>query len=123
MGRPASDVLAATPQAFYELLVASASKDPNEMKTFAAAHPEIAALSAWATSDSWTGSYAEERYNSLNSFIFTDSSGAEHTVRWLLLPAAQPVAVSPDDLAKRGPDFLEQEIAGSAAGRCAGRWW
>ena len=27
------------------------------------------------------------------------------------VPAAQPVAVSPDDLAKRGPDFLEQEIA------------
>ena len=26
------------------------------------------------------------------------------------LPAAQPVAVSPDELAKRGPDFLEQEI-------------
>ena len=30
-----------TPQAFYELLLASGSKDPNAMKTFAAAHPEI----------------------------------------------------------------------------------
>jgi hypothetical protein len=39
-----------------------------------------------------------------------DSSGAENTLRWSLLPAAQPVSVSPDDLAKRGPDFLEQEI-------------
>ena len=58
----------------------------------------------------WTGSYAEERFNSLNSFIFVDNSGAEHAVRWSLLPAAQPVSVSPDDLAKRGPDFLEQEI-------------
>ena len=27
------------------------------------------------------------------------------------MPAAQPVAVSPEELAKRGPDFLEQEIA------------
>jgi catalase len=27
-----------------------------------------------------------------------------------LLPAAQPVTVSPDELGKRGPDFLEQEI-------------
>ena len=26
-------------------------------------------------------------------------------------PAAQPVAVSPEELAKRGPDFLEREIA------------
>jgi catalase len=99
-----------TPQAFYELLIASASKDPDAMKTFAAAHPEIAAFGGWAKSAPWTGSYAEERFNSLNSFVFTDNSGAEHTVRWSLVPAAQPVPVSPDDLAKRGPDFLEQEI-------------
>jgi catalase len=100
-----------TPQAFYELLLASASKDPDAMKTFAAAHPEIAPFGAWAKSGPWTGSYAEERYNGLDSFVFTDSSGAEHTVRWSLLPAAQPVPVSPDELAKRGPNFLEQEIA------------
>ena len=100
-----------TPQAFYELLVASASKDPNAMKTFAGVHPEIAAFGAWAKSAPWTGSYAEERYNSLNSFILIDNSGAEHAVRWSLLPAAQPIPISPDDLAKRGPNFLEQEIA------------
>ncbi len=80
------------------------------MKTFVGAHPEIAAFGAWAKSAPWTGSYAEERFNSLNSFIFIDSSGAEHAVRWSLIPAAQPVAVSPEELAKRGPDFLEQEI-------------
>jgi catalase len=100
-----------TPRAFYELLLASASKDPNAMKTFAGAHPEIAAFGAWAKNAPWTGSFAEERFNGLNSFVFTDVSGAEHTVRWSLLPAAQPVAVSPADLAKRGPDFLEQEVA------------
>jgi catalase len=99
-----------TPRAFYELLIASASKDPNAMKTFAGAHPEIAAFGAWAKNAPWTGSYAEERFNGLNSFVFADGSGAEHTVRWSLLPAAQPVPVSPADLAKRGPDFLEQEI-------------
>ena len=68
------------------------------------------AFGAWAKSAPWTGSYAEERFNSLNSFVFADSSGAEKTVRWSLLPAAHPVPVSPDDLAKRGLDFLEQEI-------------
>jgi len=99
-----------TPQGFYELLLASASKDPDAMKTFAAAHPEFAAFGAWATNGPWTGSYAEDRFNGLNSFVFTDSSGAEHMVRWSLVPAAQPVSVSPDDLAKRGPNFLKQEI-------------
>jgi len=101
----------ATPQAFYKLLLASASKDPNAMPTFAKGDPEIAKFGEWAKSAPWTGSYAEERFNSLNSFIFVDSSGGEHAVRWSLAPAAQPVPVAPDELAKRGPDFLEQEIA------------
>ena len=100
-----------TPQAFYDLLLASASKDPSATRTFAGAHPEITAFGAWAKSAPWTGSYAEDRFNGLNAFIFVDNSGAEHAVRWSLLPAAQPVPVSPDDLAKRGPNFLEQEIA------------
>jgi catalase len=99
-----------TPQAFYELLLASGSKDPNAMKTFAGEHPEIAAFGAWTKTAPWTGSYAEERFNSLNAFVFVDNSGAEHAVRWSLLPAAQAISVSPEDLAKRGPDFLEQEI-------------
>src|SRR6201998_29252 len=77
-----------TPQGFYELLLASASKDPDAMKTFADAHPEFAAFGAWAKSGPWTGSYAEERYHGLNSFIFIDGSGAEHAGRWSLLPAA-----------------------------------
>jgi catalase len=100
-----------TPQGFYELLVASGSKDPDAMKNFVAAHPEFPAFVNWAKNAPWTSSYAEDRFNSLNSFVFVDSAGTERTVRWSLLPAARPVAITPDDLAKRGPDFLEQEIA------------
>jgi catalase len=101
----------ATPAAFYELLQASASKDPDAMKNFAGAHPEIAAFGGWAASAPWTGSYAENVYNSLNSFLFVDSAGQEHAVRWSLLPQAQPQPIAPDALAKLGPDHLEQEIA------------
>src|SRR6202789_4187461 len=101
----------ATPQALYGLVVASGSKDPDAMKAFAQAHPELAHFGAWAQSAPWTGSYAEEPYNSLNSFVFTSASGAATVVRWSLLPSAQPVPVPPDELAKRAPDFLEQEIA------------
>jgi catalase len=99
-----------TPQGFYELLTASGSKDPDAMKKFIAAHPEFTTFLGWAKSAPWTGSYAEERYNSLNSFLFVDSTGTTHPIRWSLVPAAEPVPVSPDELAKRGPDFLEQEI-------------
>jgi catalase len=99
-----------TPQALYELTVASGSKDPNAMKNFVAAHAELANFGAWAQSAPWTGSFAEERYNSLNSFTFTNASGATSIVRWSLVPTAQPVPVQPDELAKAGPDVLEQEI-------------
>jgi catalase len=99
-----------TPQAFYQLLLASKSKDPNAMPTFAAGHPEFAGFATWAKNDPWTGSYAEDRFNSLNSFIFEDSKGTSHAVRWSFVPAAQPVPVAPQELATRGPDFLEREI-------------
>ncbi len=99
-----------TPEAFHELQIASASKESDAMAKFALAHPEIAAFGGWAKSAPWTGSYAEERYNSLDSFIFTDNSGNDHAVRWSLAPAAPPVPVPPEELAKRGPNFLESEI-------------
>src|SRR5271170_5294723 len=53
----------ATPQAFYQLLLASASKDPDAIKTFAGKHPEFATFGEWAKSAPWTGSYAEEPYH------------------------------------------------------------
>jgi catalase len=105
-----------TPQAFYELLLASASKDPHALDAFTVAHPEFARFRDWAKNAPWTGSFAEDRFNSLNSFVFVDASGAEHVVRWSLLPAAQAVAISPDELAKRGPNFLEEEITKRVAG-------
>src|ERR1700751_5730025 len=80
-----------TPQAFYDLLKASGSKDPNAMKNFIAANPGFLTFVGWAKSAPWTGSYAEERYNSLNSFLFVDSTGATHPIRWSLVPTAQPV--------------------------------
>lgn len=99
-----------TPQAFYQLLLVSGSKDPKAMPTFAAEHPEIGGFVGWAKNGPWTGSYAEERFNSLDSFIFEDAKGTSRAVRWSFVPAAQPMNISPEELATRGPDFLEQEI-------------
>jgi catalase len=81
------------------------------MKEFSAAHPEFVAFVTWAKSAPWTGSYAEEPFHSLNTFVFADAAGSEHAVRWALLPTVQPITVLPADLAKRGPDYLAQEIA------------
>jgi catalase len=99
-----------TPQAFYELLKASTSKEPTAMPTFIAAHPEFAAFGAWAKSAPWMSSYAEVNFNALNSFLFVDEAGAEHAVRWSLLAATPPEPITPDELAKRGPDYLAKDI-------------
>ena len=37
-----------TPEAFYEMLRAHGSKDPNATAAFAAAHPEFGAFDDWA---------------------------------------------------------------------------
>jgi catalase len=100
-----------TPQEFYDLLRASGSKDPDAMKAFIGGHPEFLNFVKWATTAPWTGSYAEDQFNSLDSFIFTAASGKENAVRWSLVPAANPVPISPADLTKRGPNYLESEIA------------
>jgi catalase len=100
-----------TVPAFYELQMASARKDdPDAMKNFAAAHPRLGAFGAWAGSAPFTGSYAEERYNGLNSFVFTDAAGQARAVRWSFVPAAAPVDVPAEELKKRDPDFLAKEI-------------
>ncbi|WNC92751.1 catalase family peroxidase [Paraburkholderia sp. FT54] len=101
----------ATPQAFYGLLQASANtSDPDAMKNFAAAHPEFGHFGEWAGSAPWTASYAQDRYNSLNSFIFTNAAGQDQAVRWSFVPTAQPEAVSPDQLKQKGADFLAADI-------------
>lgn len=101
-----------TPKDFYALQVAGAKKDdPMAMKQFAASHPSLGAFGAWAKTAPFTSSYAEDRFNSLNSFIFTNEQGKASAVRWSFIPVAVPTAVPSDELKKRDPDFLFKEIS------------
>src|SRR6201996_6679088 len=59
---------APTPQAFYAFLTAAASKDPNAFKQYSTAHPEILTFVGWAKNHIRTESWAEDRFNGLNSF-------------------------------------------------------
>lgn len=110
-----------TPEAFYELLRVSGSKEPNAMATFVAGHPDFAAFGTWANSSDWTASYAQEPYNSLDAFIFVDDAGAEKAVRWSFRPEAKAERITPEELAKRGDDYLEREIV-EKVGTAPQRW-
>lgn len=109
-----------SPQAFYDLLE-SAPKGPEAMKAFIGRHPEFTAFAGWAGTAPWTSSYAEDPFNSLNSFLFTNAAGTTRAVRWSLQPVATPVPIKPEELAKKGPNYLEQEIAQRVAG-ASQRW-
>ncbi len=104
-----------TPRAFYDLLE-SAPKGPEAMKAFIGRHPEFTSFAGWAGTAPWTSSYAEDPFNSLNSFLFTDAGGTTRAVRWSLRPAAAAVPIKPEELARKGPNHLEQEIANRVAG-------
>lgn len=101
----------ATAEEFYELQTAAHSTDPNAMKNYVGGHPEFQAFLGWAQSAPFTASYAEDRFNSLNAFVFVDDAGAEHAVRWSYVPEAAPENLTKDALEALGPDHLEQEIA------------
>ncbi|WP_428679465.1 catalase family peroxidase [Reyranella sp.] len=103
-----------TPEVFYELLQ-TAPKGGEAMKAFIGRHPEFLTFAGWAGTAPWTSSYAEDPFNSLNSFLFTDVGGTSRAVRWSLRPAATPVPIAPDELAKKGPNYLEREIASRVA--------
>ena len=101
---------APTPLAFYEFLTASANKDPGAFKQYCSAHPEVLTFIAWVKNHTRTESWSEDRFNSLDSFVFVDASGTKHVVRWSFVPLAKAVALSPEELATRGPNFLDQDI-------------
>jgi catalase len=102
--------LASTPQNFYGFLKAASSKDANAVPQFLEAHPEMKVFLGWAKTHPRTESWTEDRFNSLNSFVFTDTKGAKHTVRWSILPENAPVTLSEDELKTKSPDFLEDDI-------------
>lgn len=101
---------APTPQAFFALLTASTSKDPIAMKQYSDLHPEFLTFVRWVKNHPRTESWTEDQFNSLDSFVFIDTSGTNRFVRWSLVPSVPPVTISTQDLAKRDPGFLAEDI-------------
>jgi len=101
---------APTPQAFFAFLNAAASTDPTAFRQYSTAHPEIITFIDWVRNHPRTESWAETRFNSLDSFVFVSAEGSRYVVRWSLIPWLPPVTIPPTELAKRDPDFLDEDI-------------
>lgn len=86
-----------TPQAFYDLLLASApdpatgKPDPAKMKALFEKYPEAARNLPVIGAHPVSSGFDNSTYNGLNAFRFINAAGVETPVRWSLVPV-QPFA-------------------------------
>ena len=103
-----------TVEEFYELQTvtlpdpATGKPDPDRLKAFVGSHPQLQRYLAWAKQYVPSSSWASDRYNSLNAFRFIDKAGAEHLVRWSMVPRTGYQPLSEAD--KSDKDFLQHDI-------------
>jgi catalase len=102
----------ATGEEFRDLLLALAASPPSAPKPtaldkFVASHPTVpAAFATAATPDS----YAHEEFWGIDAFALVNKAGHEQAVRYQMVPESV-VHLDAADAAKRGPDFLADELA------------
>jgi catalase len=92
-----------TPEAFYDMLIAShpdpatGKPDPAKIQAFMAANPETAAALKIIKAQPPSAGFTDSTFHSLNAFIFTSPTGASTPVRWIFEPAqsASPAPFAP----------------------------
>lgn len=102
----------ATGEEFRDLLKAVAESGPKAahptaLERFTAAHPAAATAGGTAKTPS---SLARQTYNGVNAFIFVDANGKRQPFRFRIEPVEGEEILSPEDAAKRDPNFLMAEI-------------
>ena len=90
---------------------ATGKPDPAKMAAIAAKYPSARAFGEWAKSAPWSTSWANTTYNGVNSFRFIATDGSEHAVRWSLRPQGAFEAMSGEQRAQAGLDYLADEFA------------
>ncbi|MDH4608686.1 catalase family peroxidase [Pseudomonas sp. BN102] len=103
----------ATPEAFYEQVLASrpdpatGKPDPAKLQAFFAAHPESAAFREWAKASKPSNSFANVPYHGINAFRLLDAAGNSRFVRWSVQPETP---FDPLGDAGKDPDFLAHDL-------------
>ena len=108
----------ATPQAFLDFQKATApdpttgKPDMARVAAYLAAHPETRAFNQWLKDNPLPSSFANGNYYSINAFRFTDAAGAQHFVRWSLMPEAAFEALDKSTLSTLDKNYLFDEVIG-----------
>jgi catalase len=80
---------------------------PTKLEQFFGSHPNAPkAIGSLPIPDS----FADEEYHGINAFIFVSKSGQRQAVRYRIVPE-QLVHITPEEAAKRSPDYLFDDLA------------
>ncbi|APX85958.1 catalase [Methylorubrum extorquens] len=107
----------ATGEEFRDLLRAAAESGPDAahptaLERFATSHPAVAAAGKTAKTPS---SFARQTYNGVNAFIFVDNDGKRQPFRFRFVPVDGEEILTLEEAAKRGPNYLSEEISSRLA--------
>ena len=80
---------------------------PTKLDQFFGGHPHaLQAIASLPIPDS----FADEEYHGIDAFIFVDKRGHRQAVRYVITPE-KLVHISPEEAAKRSPDYLFDDLA------------
>ncbi len=107
---------AATPEQFLgrleSLLPDPETKRPNpdKVKAFADANPEVLLLGKWFASQPVPASYAKVNYWGVHGFQFVNTAGQKQAGKWIFEPVGGTQGLSDDEAKAKGPDFLIDDL-------------
>ena len=103
--------LVRTPEAFYELLIASkpepstSKPDPAKMNAFLAGHPETVKALTVIKGQPVSSGFGNSTFHGLNAFRFINAAGDPILVRWLMIPM-QPFEAASAGSAPQDKNYL-----------------
>ena len=107
---------AATPQSFYEGIVANTpdaqtgKPDPEKIAAYRASHPDAQALGQFLATHNPVASYGSSDFYGIHAFQMTDRKGHKTLVKWRFVPRDGVQRLSDDELKAAPPRFLDDAL-------------
>jgi catalase len=112
-----------SPEQFMGLLTsrmpdpATGKFDPDKIKAFDAANPEVTRQSEFLMNAPFPASYADATYYGVHTFFFINAEGKRRAARWLVSPVGAGATLSDDELKAKPDDFFIDELKARLPGK------
>ncbi len=84
--------------------------NPDRVKAFADANPEVLLQGKWFASQPLPASYAKVNYWGVHGFGFVNAAGQKQVGKWIFEPVGGTQGLSDDEAKAKGPDFLIDDL-------------